>query len=193
MDIEGILDGFKDDDNHGDKWDLYDLFKKWAIAEWETIIDTGQIDHGIEHSKRMIDYLNQILNCYSEEELISKLSEKYILLLVISIYTHDIGMQNYFHLSVPDLKKKHLLDFDPFDLDLIREAHSSTINKVYLQLSKKNLDTVPFLIQKMSNFDPEKSERLKSIIYQNSIELSIITSYHNKAHSYNKLDMEITK
>ena len=83
-----------------------DLIRQATLKIWAS--DAPRIikdytDHGIEHSKRIISYVEKLLFANSGRTLTSV--EVYLLLA--SIYLHDIGMQCDV-VKYPEIKKKAL-------------------------------------------------------------------------------------
>ena len=79
-------------------------------------------DHGIEHSKRMLVYINKLLSNTQNTDL---LNEYECFVLASAIYLHDIGIQVTKDELLFDFAKKNGLQFDPNDnkADFVRKYH----------------------------------------------------------------------
>ena len=188
------IDNFRADEETYYYWELFDLYREWAVHEWDEVLDERAVDHSISHSTRMVEITDKILSVYDPKTLVEKFSPKYLVLLAISIYTHDIGMQNYFHHRFPSLEKPNY-DLDAYDYEIIRQIHADTIEEVYQGLAKDHRH-IKYLKQKLSKLHNKNRVlfiRLKNLIKETAIELSLITSFHNKPHSLGELNLSINK
>lgn len=193
MDIEELVNSFEKNEKLKPYFYFYKILKEWAEHEWATILDESQVDHSILHSNRMISYFNEIHSNYENKDILSKYSPKYIIILVCSIYTHDIGMQNYYYYRLKDLKDKKI--DNKGDLERIRQVHADTIDKVFTLLSE-NPHEVKFIDQqllKVKNTNIEFYNVLLNLFREISVEMALVTQFHNKSHSLDEFNLSIEK
>lgn len=181
--LEKAIDFIKSKEPH--YYSFYELFYGWAKYEWEVPIDNLNMDHGMEHSARMLKIVDNIFKDYSLEEFIDTLSPKYVTLLLVSIYTHDIGMQEYFYLRLRYLRHKHPHFIEVSDNNIIRMVHSDIVYEAYNSLSK-NIQTIKYLdntLSQIKQYDEDKHITLYNMVGNLGVELAILTSFHNKHSS----------
>jgi len=94
---------------------------------WKTTILHHYTDHGYSHSRRIITYLEALLNDYPD-----LLNQKERFMLLASIYLHDIGMQSPKHAGL----KKIYLDYTTEDIETVRECHHISSGKMILDSIK---------------------------------------------------------
>lgn len=90
-------------------------------------------DHGVAHSKRIIDHLGLILSDLQETR--RKLTPHELYILLAACYLHDIGMQDF------RIDGRGMEDFTVKDYDLIRQRHPERATELIIQRTiRRELD-----------------------------------------------------
>jgi len=146
-------------------------------------------DHGLDHSERLIDLSNFIIN---SNQLI-RLSENEIYLLIISIYLHDIGMQCDLN-NFPEIKKILNKSYG-VEISLEFKADSATSyspNEKMLIRGIHHLTTAAWIEYGYRSGKTDLGLALQEIPKELISDLIDICKYHSKL-PINKCDISFTR
>lgn len=159
------------------------LFCHLALDKWAEELNKHTVIHGYAHIKSILDTLEFIFKDHTDEEVISILPSKYIFILLASIYSHDLGMQDYYCDRLPYLKEKEL---SIEDLEEIRKNHNEIISDALSNL-ENNEDLKLFFgsnLKKIENMidDSEKIRlnELTDLLLNTKRLIAVVCVFHNK-------------
>jgi hypothetical protein len=163
------------------------LFCKLAERIWVDEITDFTVLHGYSHIRKVLINQEDILNKFSDSEIIDFFSEKYIFILLAATYAHDFGMKTYYkdiHTEYNDidyndlhfnaktiLRQRH---HEIIDIALSKIVDESQLNNFFGKELLKYLDKI------LLN-NPSKSDDVKSVIINNSRKIAIVAKYHNQS------------
>lgn len=112
---------------------LYDFLtkiKEYSKNEWERVELTSIPKHGIEHSEKMILFLEDIVPTIKPP-----LSTDELYILLSAIYVHDLGLQDYTSLyESGKLKTMDKTEFDKDDIQIIIDNHRIIIPNIITKM-----------------------------------------------------------
>jgi hypothetical protein len=103
-----------------------DSIKMASSRIWDRPLLAHYTNHGLDHSERIIEILNELLEGYPRI-----LDDRERFVLLASAYLHDIGMQSPNYAGLPE---KDVYDID--DLELLRKNHNDISGKMIYESVK---------------------------------------------------------
>ena len=97
---------------------------------WDNTLLDHYTKHDIDHSNRIIRYIDKILECGN-----CTLNEDERFILLAAAYLHDIGMQ---FPTYADLPRKNKDEYTREEKEMVREKHHEISAKVILESVKPN-------------------------------------------------------
>lgn len=161
------------------------MFSRLAEFTWAREIHELTVKHGYSHIFQIIDTVEFLLQDLSDEEIIKTLTIEYVFVLLVSIYCHDVGMQDYYDVLFPHLKKKK--DLSKFDLSKIRDRHQDIIARALTELNSDDdvkqffgSEIVAQVRQIVGDNRFELFDKAVAVILDKKRKIGLVSSYHNK-------------